>query len=88
MCQRHQIMLKSSLHGPIGRGLPIGHSIHLNYHQSIMDPKKPPMRHNRDTMDRMTILQWDVYSNCTGNVYTDFGFSNINQSQVNTYMPQ
>ena len=50
MCNRHQIMLTSSLYGPIGRGLPIGHYIHLNYHQKYHGSEEttnaPQSRHN------------------------------------------
>ena len=50
MCYRHQIMLTSSLYVPIGRGLPIGHSIHFNYHQNYYGSEEtthaPQSRHN------------------------------------------
>ena len=50
MCHRHQIMLTSSLYGPFGRGLPIGHSIHFNYHQKYHGSEEtthvPQHRHN------------------------------------------
>ena len=50
MCHRHQNMLTSSLYGPIGRGLPIGHSIHFNYYQKYHGSEEtthaPQSRHN------------------------------------------
>ena len=43
-------MLTSSLYGPIGRGLPIGHSMYLNYHQKYHGTEEtihaPQSRHN------------------------------------------
>ena len=50
MCHHHQIMFTSSLYGSIGRSLPIGHSIHLNYHQKYHGSEEtthaPQSRHN------------------------------------------
>ena len=40
MSHRHEIMLTLSLYGPIGRRLPIGHSINLNYHQKYHGSKE------------------------------------------------
>ena len=44
----------------IGRALPIGHSIHLNYHQKYHGSEEitraAQSRHNRDTMVRITIF--------------------------------
>ena len=43
-------MLTSSLYGPIGRGLPIGHFIPFNYHQKYHGYEEtthaPQSRHN------------------------------------------
>ena len=67
MCHRHQIMLTSSLYGPIGRGLPIGHSIHLNYHQKYHGSEEtthaPQSRHNglnNNFCNRMEIMPVQV----------------------------
>ena len=45
MCHHHQIMLTSSLYDPIGGGLPIGHLIHLNYHQEYNESEETTMRY-------------------------------------------
>ena len=58
--------------------LPIGHFIHLTYHQKYHGFGETTMRQNRDTMGRITILQYDGYLACTSNIYTNFGFSIYN----------
>ena len=86
MCQRHQIMLKSSLHGPISR--PIGHSIHLNYHQKYQGSEETTMRHNRDTICWRGIFHRKSYNTFSKNVCTNFEVLFFNESRVTPYMQQ
>ena len=64
LCHRYSIKLTSSLYGPMSRSLPIKHLIHLNYYQSITEPKKPLVCHYSGTMCRTKngVLSWDYIS--------------------------
>ena len=73
MCHRHQIMMTF-----IGRRLPIGHSIHLNYHQKYHGSEEttnaPQSRHNG--MEKQC-SQWDGYSTCTSLFQTEIHITSL-----------
>ena len=88
MCLRHQIMLTSSLLVQSVEVYPLDIPSISTTTKSITDPKKPPKRHNRDTMDRITIYNRMVIRPVGLEIYTNFGFSIYNKSDVATCVPQ